>query len=224
MPARARPAKAPTERRKAPRQRRSEATVEAIVEAAARILAADGPRALTTNAVARRAGVSVGSLYQYFPNKQAIVRALMERELARAARLRPEAIDDPRRPIADRMRAAIDWQFDVAAKDPALARALRLLVDEALPATLRAEVQRLRSERTRRTVASALLPPRDLAHVAFVVEVCLDALVDAGTTRRPAWIAAPAFRAEVAELLVRYLDESRPVETRAAQDFPARGR
>lgn len=68
--------------RKLPRQTRSAATVAAIIEAAACILENEGFEAYTTNAVAERAGVSVGSLYQYFPNKDAITRALIAREKA----------------------------------------------------------------------------------------------------------------------------------------------
>lgn len=62
--------------RKLPRQDRSRALVDAIVEAAARILVQQGRDALTTNAVALRAGVSIGSLYQYFPNREAILVAV----------------------------------------------------------------------------------------------------------------------------------------------------
>ena len=68
--------------RKSARQARSAATVEVIVEAAARILETAGLTGYTTNAIAEQAGVSVGSLYQYFPNKDAITRALIRRELA----------------------------------------------------------------------------------------------------------------------------------------------
>ena len=218
MPGRARVAKAPTELRKAPRQERSGATFEAILEAAARILSVEGPRRLTTNRIARRAGVSVGSLYQYFPNKQAVVRALLEREVARAERLRPALLDDAGRPLPDRMRAAVDWHLDVRAADPRLARALRTRAEEALPASQRAALQTLRAERTRRTIAGVLPDGRDLDHVAFVVEVCLDALVDAVVARHPEWIASRAFRAEVAELLARYLAGT------PAQEIPPRGR
>jgi len=65
--------------RKAPRQSRSQATVTAILDATARILVERGFVAASTNAVAERAGVSVGSLYQYFPNKDALVTALHTR-------------------------------------------------------------------------------------------------------------------------------------------------
>ncbi|KEZ05452.1 TetR family transcriptional regulator [Burkholderia sp. MSh2] len=72
----------PLSPRKAPRQRRSAATVDAIVEAAARVLERDGFDGYTTNAVAALAGVSIGSLYQYFPNRDALTVALVERESA----------------------------------------------------------------------------------------------------------------------------------------------
>lgn len=68
------------EPRKRPHQQRSAATVDAILEAAARILERRGLDALTTNAVAALAGVSIGSLYQYFPGKAAILAELIRRE------------------------------------------------------------------------------------------------------------------------------------------------
>ncbi len=72
--------KSPLAPRKAPVQRRSAVTVDAMIEAAARILETEGFDGYTTNAVAARAGVSIGSLYQYFPNRDALTAALIERE------------------------------------------------------------------------------------------------------------------------------------------------
>ncbi|MDZ4776156.1 MAG: helix-turn-helix domain-containing protein, partial [Alphaproteobacteria bacterium] len=69
------------EPKKTPRQSRSAATFEAIIEAGARILREGGYEALTTNRVADLAGVSVGSLYQYFPNKEAILVEMVCRHL-----------------------------------------------------------------------------------------------------------------------------------------------
>ncbi|MBX3481302.1 MAG: TetR/AcrR family transcriptional regulator [Caulobacter sp.] len=63
-----------------PRQDRSRASVEAILEAAAQVLEASGEAGFNTNAVARRAGVSIGALYRYFPDKRAILVALARRE------------------------------------------------------------------------------------------------------------------------------------------------
>lgn len=70
--------------RKAPSQARSIATVEAILGATARILVSRGYTALTTNHVAKTAGVSIGTLYEYFPGKEALVAALVDGHLARA--------------------------------------------------------------------------------------------------------------------------------------------
>jgi len=70
--------------RRTPRQPRSEATVDAILEAGFQLLEADGIEALTTNHIAERAGVSVGTLYQYFRGKQAILAALAQRRAAAA--------------------------------------------------------------------------------------------------------------------------------------------
>ncbi len=67
--------------RKEPRQARSRATVEAVVEAGARILSKQGWSGFTTNKVAEAAGVSIGSLYQYFPDKLSLVDAIRRRHI-----------------------------------------------------------------------------------------------------------------------------------------------
>jgi len=84
---RGRPRKHTLKARKIPGQARSQETVNVILEASARILESDGLRGFNTNAIAAKAGVSVGSLYQYFPNKDAIMLALIgsyEEELQKA--------------------------------------------------------------------------------------------------------------------------------------------
>jgi AcrR family transcriptional regulator len=67
--------------RKNPQQRRSQATVDAILDAAAELFCENGFESATTNAIAERAGVSIGSCYQYFPNKLALLEALRERHI-----------------------------------------------------------------------------------------------------------------------------------------------
>ena len=75
-------AQRPDVQRKLPQQARSRATVDAILFAAAHILKVGGLEAATTTRIAQAAGVSIGSLYQYFPNKQAILEALRDRSRA----------------------------------------------------------------------------------------------------------------------------------------------
>ncbi|MGH8504923.1 MAG: TetR/AcrR family transcriptional regulator [Stenotrophobium sp.] len=71
--------------KKQPTQPRARATVAAILDATAQILARDGYVGVTTNHVAEAAGVSIGSLYEYFPNKQSIIAAMLARELSQIA-------------------------------------------------------------------------------------------------------------------------------------------
>jgi AcrR family transcriptional regulator len=70
------------EPRKSPLQKRSRATVDELLSAAAQVFEAHGYAAGTTNRIARRAGVSIGTLYQYFPSKEAIAVALLEQHVA----------------------------------------------------------------------------------------------------------------------------------------------
>ena len=72
--------KPPKSLRKAPRQARSAATIAAIVEAAAQILEREGEEAATTARVAERAGVSIGTLYQYFSDRDAVLAAVIRRD------------------------------------------------------------------------------------------------------------------------------------------------
>jgi AcrR family transcriptional regulator len=80
--------------RRLPRQSRSQARVSAILDAAAQLFAEIGYDAATTNAIAERANTRIGSLYHFFPNKEAILNALVERYLAELRALN-ETVFDP---------------------------------------------------------------------------------------------------------------------------------
>jgi AcrR family transcriptional regulator len=84
-------------RRRSPKQARARETVEVIFDATARILLREGRAALNTNHIAERAGISIGSLYEYFPNKVAILLAMARREIVRATSAVIQAISDPSR-------------------------------------------------------------------------------------------------------------------------------
>ena len=112
------------EPRKRPHQQRSAATVDAILEAAARILECKGLDALTTNAVAELAGVSIGSVYQYFPGKASILVELIRRErlilLAGIDRIAHASGDSLEGDIRALIQVAVAHQL----RRPALARVL----------------------------------------------------------------------------------------------------
>ena len=93
--------------RKEPRQTRSAGLVADILEAATRVLAEEGARRFTTARVAERAGVSVGSLYQYFPNKAAILFRLQSREWHETAALLQSILAVSERPPLERLRAMV---------------------------------------------------------------------------------------------------------------------
>tara|TARA_Y100000815_G_C13346072_1_gene502107 strand:+ start:1777 stop:2382 length:606 start_codon:yes stop_codon:yes gene_type:complete len=104
----------PHQPRKHARQARARATQEAIVEAAARILEADGASALTTNRIAERAGVSIGSLYQYFPDKRSVIAQLLRRERAALlddVRAASDGGGDPFAAVGALVDAALRHQF-----------------------------------------------------------------------------------------------------------------
>jgi AcrR family transcriptional regulator len=93
--------------RKPPKQARSTGLVAAILEAAAQVLAKEGAPRFTTARVAEKAGVSVGSVYQYFRNKAAILFRLQSDEWRRTSELLRVILEDVRRPPLERLRAAV---------------------------------------------------------------------------------------------------------------------
>ena len=110
--------------RKPPTQSRAAETVNAVIEAAARILERNGFEGYTTNAIAERAGVSIGSLYQYFPGKEAVTVALIERECALllADVAEADSIVDYRDAVNHLIHSAVAHQM----RRPRLARLLDL--------------------------------------------------------------------------------------------------
>jgi AcrR family transcriptional regulator len=106
-------------------QSRSRATVDAILEAAARILERGGEAAANTNAIAEAAGVSVGSLYQYFPGKEAIFTTLLLRaERSTLAKLSALVEGTKERLFKERLSALVDAAVRQQFDRPLLARAL----------------------------------------------------------------------------------------------------
>lgn len=170
--------------RKKPVQPRAVETYACILEAAAQVIEQHGVGAFNTNAVAERAGVSIGSLYQYFPGKDALLIALMRREKERFGKDAAAALEAPdgRAALAHLVGAAVRHQFE----RPELARLLD--VEEARPEAER-EVKAVSNYRAllRATLDRADLPPQpdpEIAtdHLAALVRLLVD---DAGARGEP---------------------------------------
>jgi AcrR family transcriptional regulator len=107
--------------KKLPSQRRSQATFDALVEACARLLPERGYAGTTTNHIARRAGVNISSLYEYFPGKDAIVAQVAARLVDRVlARLDDGAARSLAAGAGDAVRVWLAWIHDTLARERAL--------------------------------------------------------------------------------------------------------
>lgn len=125
-----------TESRKTPRQARASTTVEVVLQAAAHILERQGLAGFTTNAIAAKAGVSIGSLYQYFPSKEAILARLTSDLLARDRALFAERLAQTEGlSLEARAEAFVGAMLD--AHD--VERGLRAVLYESYPAVRRGD-------------------------------------------------------------------------------------
>lgn len=212
--------------RRSPRQARSQATVAVILDAAARVLGQRGWSGLTTNHVAQVAGVSVGSLYQYFPHKQALVEAVKRRhfEVVLAA-LRDAS--DTALPLDTRVRLLVEGMIAAHEAPPGLHHALleetpRGAEDGADSLTFQAEYLRL---------YRALLTPQDSRHIHC--DTCCDIRTDAmarvlaaaveGAVHDAAMrgaLRSDAFKEALEALIAAYLNVngSRPTVSRKAKN------
>src|ERR1700744_1644087 len=107
--------------RRQPQQRRAHQTVEAVLDAVVRILKREGFAAVTTNRVAEVAGASIGSGYQYFPDKRAVFCALHERHVERIDRMvESKLLEHAASPLDTLMRAMIEAMVEAHKGDPEL--------------------------------------------------------------------------------------------------------
>ncbi|HWP67413.1 MAG TPA: TetR/AcrR family transcriptional regulator [Candidatus Limnocylindria bacterium] len=199
--------------RRRPSQARSRETVAAIVEAAARIFAAEGYAGATTNRIAEAAGVSVGSLYEYFPNKDALLVALIEAHVAEGQALLDEAATEVMAralPLPAAVRRLVDAMIALHARNRALHR---VLFDEApLPPRVRRQVDaaeeaiaaRIAGYLRERPEVTVPDPALAAAVVVQAVEAVVHRLVVHGDERQ---LAAQA--RELVALVVSYLTADR---------------
>ena len=200
-----------TKPRKSASQARSRATVEALVEATARILVREGFDQASTNRIAAVAGVSVGSLYQYFPGKEALVAAVIERHQQAIMRtVRKELADVLAEPPARAIRTLVAAAVNAHRVDPKLHRVLAEQIPrvgplEKLETFSRENFTLFRRylERHRKEIGV-----RDLELAAFICVTAIEALTHNAVLHQPGMLSDAAMAAlidEGARLVTGYL-------------------
>lgn len=193
--------------RRSPTQTRSKETVRAILEASARILVAEGASGLTTNRVARDAGVSIGSLYQYFRSREDLVGALAEAHAAEMlGLLATHAAGVAGKPPREAIAAFVDAMIAAHRGAPELHVALTHQILSQGPAALKA------IQDPARVVVRAWLEqhkaeilPKDLDAAAFLLTTTVEAAIHGQIIDDPDKLSDPGWVDEVVALLVRYL-------------------
>lgn len=194
--------------RKSPTQSRSQRMVDDLLEATARVLIREGWEKASTNRIARMAGVSVGSVYQYFPNKEALVMALAQRHSNQMLGLFAEtAARLAGAPIEEAVPVFVRAMLDAHRVEPELHVAL---VHQVLHVGLEAieEVERTAVEMVRRYFEAHKdrLIPTDLDAAAWMVVTTVDAVVHSAVLTRGAdRLNDPAVERELSAMLLRYL-------------------
>lgn len=200
-----------TKPRKHATQERSRSTVDALVVATARILVKDGFDKASTNRIAEEAGVSIGSLYQYFPGKEALVAAVIERHNAAIMQVvRGTMADVISQPVEAAVRRLVGVAVDAHRVDPRLHRVLA----EQVPRT--GSLERLQTFNREAYVffLSYLEAHRDelrvadLGLAAFVCVTTIEALAHTAVLHRSEMLTARALGAlvdEATRMLVGYL-------------------
>lgn len=197
--------------RKRPQQARAQSTVHAILEATVQVLEREGSEAATTTRIAEVAGVSVGTLYQYFSHRDAILDALQEREFERAIELMQMVLSENNlaRSPRDTVLAAVQGMVSLYIASPGMHRVLAM---EGLRAT---KADRLHSfdlrviALVRHFLAATGAPVRrkNVDAAAFVAFQCVRATMLASLLEKPAGLNDNTLVQELVDLLLRYLIE-----------------
>jgi AcrR family transcriptional regulator len=208
--------------RKLPKQERARATVEAILTATAHILVRDGFDAACTNRIAAKAGVSIGSLYQYFPTKEALVAALLERHVNDMLAVATTGLAglDSKSSLRRQTRTMVRTMFAAHAVDPALHRVFMEEMPRGRHLPRIVEMGRAFEALARDSLDRnrARIRPRDLGVATFILVQAIEALTHAAVLHRPEMLERGEFVDEITELIVRYLTPERRSSRRSTRE------
>jgi AcrR family transcriptional regulator len=180
--------------------------VEAVLDAVIRILKREGEGGVTTNHVAEVAGVSIGSVYQYFPDKRAIFAALHDRHAEEISRLiEATLVTHAESPFEDLVRALVEALVEAHASDPELHELLTSEIPNRGGA--RALETRLRNVFRLAVLARAPVaqPTRDQEAMLFVLPHMVEALAHGAALRRPPGLTREAATREAVRAVLAYL-------------------
>jgi AcrR family transcriptional regulator len=193
--------------RRLPRQRRAQQTVEAVLDAVVVVLKREGIAGVTTNRIAEVAGVSIGSVYQYFPDKTAIFTALHDRHAAAIGRLiETRLVEHAESPLEVLVRALVEALVQAHGFDPELHELLSSQVPhgaqgaQSLEARLRGAFRLAIMSR-----ADEIRVPRDVERVLFTLPPMVEALSHAAALRRPPKLSLGAATEEAVRAVLAYL-------------------
>jgi AcrR family transcriptional regulator len=194
-------------KRRKPRQQRSRQTVEAILGAVVRILKRESAQAVTTNNIAEVAGVSIGSVYQYFPDKRAIFTSLHQRHIEEIDRLiESTLVANAGSSLESLIRALIEAMVNAHTGDPELYQALFREVPHMAEQTRDFPVRLHGAFRLALASRAKELRPRlDFDKAAFVVAHLVDSLSHGAMFRRPQSVSLPAAKEEAVRAILAYL-------------------
>ncbi|NTX03742.1 MULTISPECIES: TetR/AcrR family transcriptional regulator [Myxococcus] len=198
----------PSSRRKHPRQQRAQATCDAILTATARLLIRDGYEATTTNHIAQEAGVSIGSLYQYYPNKEGLVFAVLEHHGTRwLAELETALRDFASAPLNIAVRAIIQQILSSKRLRSQLDPLRHVLLPVLRPLGYVDTFEQQLSRLVRTFLAARLedIRPRELDMAVFIIVHTLEALCHSAGMDRPDYLTNEAFPEELCALVLGYL-------------------
>ena len=193
--------------RRRPKQRRARDTVEAVLDAVIRLLKREGPAAITTNRIAEVAGVSIGSVYQYFPDKRAIFTALHTRHVEQIDRvIQSTLVKHAASSMEELLRAMIEAMVDAHTPDPELYELLFAAVPHKADGTREFAVRLHGAFLLALSARAYELKNRgDLNRVAFIVTNMVEALSHAAVLRRPATLSLAEAKEEVVKAVLAYL-------------------
>jgi AcrR family transcriptional regulator len=194
--------------RRQPRQMRSRTTFDAILEAAAQILVKAGSVAFNTNDVAAKAGVSIGTLYQYFPDKESLVAELKRRNTQELARSVHEIFDGAGdRSMAETMRAAIRALIARHTLEPVLHRVLdeEIIVLPELSFSDTLKLDGIRDIRAFLDRHKQELVVADLDLASFIIARTFRNIMLAALKTFPDKLASGAIENELTGFAMRYL-------------------